>query len=86
MTSNHVYDRRFMLKAALNGFANALERLRAASATAEEMFISLSEALWWAVSVDDGFEDLARNDQSYRPNLGDYRAARNNDNEGQFLT
>lgn len=85
MASNHINDQRFMLKAALNGFVNALERLKATSGTAEEMFISLSEALWWAVSVDDGFEDLARNDQSYRPNLGDYRAARNNDNEGRFL-
>lgn len=85
MTFNHADDRRFMLKTALNGFANAFKRLRAASATAEEVFISLSEALWWAVSVDDGFEDLARNDQSYRPNLGDYRTARNNDREGQVL-
>ena len=85
MTSDHSDDRRFMLKAALSGFARALKRLEAASATAEEMFISLSEALWWAVSVDDGFEDLARNDQSYRPNVGDYQAARNNDTEGQVL-
>lgn len=85
MTFNNANDRRFMLKAALTGFIKAHERLEAASATTEGLFISLSEALWWAVSVDDGFEDLARNDQSYRPNLGDYRAARNNDNEGQFL-
>jgi hypothetical protein len=85
MTFNNSSDRRSMLKASLNGFTSAHERFEAASATAEELFISLSGALWWAVSVDDGFEDLAGNDQSYRPNLGDYREARDNDNEGQFI-
>jgi hypothetical protein len=88
MTSDHTDDLRFRLKAALNGFASAFKRLQPVtgpSATAERIFIAWSEVLWWAVSVDDGFEDLARNDQSYRPNLGDYRAARNSDSEGQIL-
>jgi hypothetical protein len=85
MSSGSADDRRFRLKAALKGFASALKRLKATTATAEEMFMSLSEALWWAVSVDDGFEDLARNDPGYRPNVEDYQAARNSDEAGQFL-
>jgi len=68
-----------MLRAALKGFGSARQRFLAQAtpgAAPEDVFVSLSEALWWTVSADDGFEHLARIDPGYRPNLGDYRQAR----------
>jgi len=77
-----------MLQAALKGFGSARQRFLAQatpSAAPEDVFVPLSEALWWTVSADDGFEYLARTDPSYRPNLGDYRQARDKHQYGQLL-
>jgi hypothetical protein len=82
------YDPKFMLQAALKGFAAALGRVNAESAAKvgiEEVFIPLSEALWWTVTVDDGFESLAANGHGYRHNRGEYRHARDSDIDGRVL-
>jgi|ERR1035441_1435103 hypothetical protein len=82
------HDPRFMLRTALKGFDSARQRFISAAvpgAAPEDVFIPLSEALWWAVTTDDGFEDLARTGAGYRPNLGDYRTARTKDPHGQVL-
>jgi hypothetical protein len=82
------HDPRSMLQVALQGFGDAQNRFNVASGASvsiKEVFIPLSEALWWTVTVDDGFEDLAANDPAYRPNLGNYRNARNSDADGQVL-
>lgn len=83
-------DPKFMLTVALRGSEGAHERFRSMSANhaaAEDLFVPLSEALWWTVTVDDGFESLVSQGQGqgYRPNLGDYRAARNGDPAGATL-
>jgi hypothetical protein len=70
------------------GFDGASGRFLAAAtpgASSDDVFVPLTEALWWAVSVDDGFEDLAANTGGYRPNLGDYKNARGNDPSGRVL-
>ncbi len=88
MISGPSHDPRFMLQAALKGFTGARDRFNEMSATstgAEEIFIPLSEALWWTVTVDDGFESLAANSYGYRPNVGDYRTARDSDPDGGVL-
>jgi hypothetical protein len=77
-----------MLRAALKGFRTARQRFLAQAAPGaapEDVFVPLSEALWWTVSADDGFEHLARTDPGYRPNLGDYRQARDKDQHGLVL-
>jgi hypothetical protein len=82
------HDPQFMLRAALMGFESAQQRFRtkATPGTApEEVFVPLTEALWWAVSADDGFEDLARRGCGYRPNVGNYREARGKDQFGRVL-
>lgn len=82
------HDPKFMLQAALKGLESAHVRFNKVSAArvgAEEVFVPLSEALWWAVSVDDGFESLAATGQGYRPNLGDYRNIRDSDQAGQVV-
>jgi hypothetical protein len=82
------HDPKFMLQAALKGLAAAHGRFNAQSAArvgAEEVFIPLSEALWWTVTVNDGFESLADNGPDYRPNRDDYRNARDSDADGQAL-
>ena len=76
------------LRAALTGFRSARQRFldKATPGSApEEVFVPLAEALWWAVSTDDGFERLASSDPGYRPNRGDYQQARNKDQYGQVL-
>jgi hypothetical protein len=83
-------DRKFRLQAALRGFDEAGQRLRGVAtpmslAGAEEIFIPLCEALWWTVTVDDGFEDLSDGGLGHRPSAGDYRSARNADPSGQVL-
>ena len=77
-----------MLRAALKGLGSAWQRFldqASPGAAAEDVFVPLSEALWWTVSADDGFEHLARTDPGYRPNLGDYRQARGKDRYGRVL-
>lgn len=81
-------DPKFVLRAALKGFDAANTRfngLSAHGAGPEDVFIPLSEALWWAVTVDDGFESLAACGNGYRPSLGDYQFARENNPNGRFL-
>jgi hypothetical protein len=81
-------DEQFMLRAALNGFDGARERCHdaiTARASAEHVFVPLSEALWWIVIVDDGFEALAGANQGYRPTSADYRAARDAHPDGKAL-
>jgi hypothetical protein len=88
MSSARVHDPPFMLRAALAGFEAARQRflnLAAPGAAPQDVFVPLSEALWWAVSADDGFEDLARNGCGYRPNVGNYRDARRKDQFGPVL-
>lgn len=82
------HDPKFMLQVALKGLAAAHDRFNAKSTAgvgAEEVFVPLLEALWWTVSVDDGFESLAANSHGYRPNRGDYRNSRDSDADGQVL-
>jgi hypothetical protein len=77
-----------MLRAALMGFESARQRFLTKGtpgAAPEEIFVPLTEALWWAVSADDGFDDLARRGRGYRPNVGNYRAARDKDQFGRVL-
>lgn len=88
MTSGSTYDPKFMLRIALKGFVAAYDRLIPVwrtNADVEEIFIPLLEALWWTVTVDDGFESLASNGQYNRPNLGNYRNARDTDTDGRVL-
>jgi hypothetical protein len=88
MTSGSDHDPRFMLKVSLKGFAAAHDRLIPvwrANASVEEIFIPLLAALWWTVTVDDGFENLAITGQSNRSNLGEYRNARDIDADGQAV-
>lgn len=83
-----VDDPRFMLRAALSGFESARQRFLVQSvpgAAPEEVFVPLTEALWWAVSADCGFEDLASADPGYRANVGSYRQARGSDQYGRVL-
>lgn len=78
----------FMLRAALNGFDAARERFAAtsvANAPPEDAFVPLTETLWWTVTVDDGFADLAGSGSGYRPNLGDYKNARSKDPSGRVF-
>jgi hypothetical protein len=88
MLSARAHDPQFMLRAALIGFDGARQRFLAQAtpgAAPQDVFVPLSEALWWAVSADDGFEDLARSGRGYRPNVGNYREARGKDQFGRVL-
>jgi hypothetical protein len=88
VTSPNTHDPKFMLAAALRGFETAKQRFVTASTQPvppEEVFVPLVEALWWTVSVDDGFEELAKKLNGYRPNLGVYKNARDTDRSGQVL-
>ncbi len=88
MVSQPEHDRRFMLRAALRGFGGARQRFLAIAtpgAAPEDVFVLLTEALWWAVTADDGFEDLARSGYGYRANVGAYRDARGRDPYGRVL-
>ena len=70
------HDPKFMLCSALQGLNGACQRFLAAatpSAPPEDVFVPLTEALWWAVSVDEGFAALAG------PSIGKYRDTRNED-------
>ncbi|RKS76502.1 hypothetical protein BZB76_1858 [Actinomadura pelletieri DSM 43383] len=71
-----------MLAAALDGFGAARDRFLAAStirnALAVKVFVPLTEALWWTVTVDDGFEARVAN-------LGAFRQARNADTDGKTV-
>jgi len=71
-------DEGFMLDVALIGFHRAVARANdhQHDTPPEEVFIPLTEALWWAVSVDEGFRDL----------YGEaYERARDEDYRGQVL-
>lgn len=75
------HDPKFMLCSALQGLNGARQRFLAAatpSAPPEDVFVPLTEALWWAVSVDEGFAALAG------PS-GKYRDTRNEDPSGRVL-
>jgi hypothetical protein len=86
-TAETAYDLRFMLRAALRGFAGARERLRTRAAPGvlpEVVFVPLAEALWWAVSPGDGFDELASEGTGWA-NRGAYRDARKTDTSGRVL-
>lgn len=88
MASIPTDDPRFMLRAALRGFESARQRFLSEAtpgAAPEDVFIPLSEALWWAVTADDGFDDLARTGKGHRSNPGEYRTARSKDPHGRVL-
>lgn len=55
-------DPAFMLRVARTGFLNAMDRFQQATqqpnARAEACFVPITEALWWAVSLDEGYEKL----------------------------
>jgi hypothetical protein len=80
-------DPRFMLRAALMGFGRAYERFMSeatAGAAPESVFVPLSEALWWIVTTDDGFANLARVQSGYRVDPS-YSVARDHDQSGCVL-
>lgn len=86
-TLEAAYDLKFMLRAALRGFDGARGRLEAATALGmlpEFVFVPLAEALWWIVSLDDGFEKLASEGTGWTTKEA-YREARNNDTSGRVL-
>jgi hypothetical protein len=88
MTSPVAHDPRFMLRAALAGFDGARDRFHVAAvpgARPELVFVPLAEALWWAVSVDDGFKELAERQGLGWANKGAYRNDRDNDPDGRVL-
>jgi hypothetical protein len=62
MTTSPLDDPAFRLRTAMLGFYGARRRYGYKSekkdAVPEDVFIPLTEALWWAVSVDEGFTDL----------------------------
>jgi hypothetical protein len=78
-----------MLRAALTGFDGAQQRLSTATvpgAPPESIFVPLAEALWWAVSVNDGFEELADKGRIDEwPSKKDYQKARDKDPSGRVL-
>jgi hypothetical protein len=77
-----------MLHTALGGFDGARGRFHAAAvpgARPELVFVPLAEALWWAVSVDDGFKELAALQGLGWSNNGAYRNDRDNDADGRVL-
>lgn len=89
MTGPLVHDQKFMLEVALLGFDCARQRFLATSrlgAAPDHVFVPLTEALWWTVSADDGFADLADSGAiASWPSKADYRAARNRDTSGRVL-
>lgn len=56
----NIDDREFGLQAARHGFTGAKARFQEHGEDADEAsaFVTLCEALWWAISVDDAFWDL----------------------------
>jgi hypothetical protein len=62
VTTNPIDEPAFRLRTSVLAFYKARRRYRNESektdATVEDVFIPLTEALWWACSVDEGFEDL----------------------------
>jgi hypothetical protein len=89
MPSPLIHDQKFMLEVALLGFDSARQRFLAASrsgATPDVVFVPLTEALWWTVSADDGFAELADSGAiATWPSKSDYHAARNADTSGRVL-
>ncbi|MBB4934331.1 hypothetical protein F4561_005151 [Lipingzhangella halophila] len=55
-----MHDPLLMLNLALEGFRTAKHRYEGSDSSkyAYEVFVPLAEALWWARSVDEGFENL----------------------------
>jgi hypothetical protein len=87
MTTAPTHDPRFMLRAALMGFERAHQRFLSEAtrgAAPEDVFVPLSEALWWTVSTDEGFTDLAQLPNGYRANPR-YSDARDSDQFGRVL-
>jgi hypothetical protein len=83
------HDPGFMLRAALAGFDGARHRLNGAAVPGvppESVYVPLAEALWWAVIVDNGFEELAdARELSNWPTKKQYQDARNTDPSGRVL-
>jgi hypothetical protein len=82
------HDPEFMLGAALTGFGKARERFvaqAAPGAAPQDVYVPLAEALWWAVTVDVGFEELSGSGKRYRPNLANYQQARDGNQAGRAL-
>lgn len=73
-------DPAFMLRAAQTGFRSAMDRFltttRQRNLGPETYFVPITEALWWAASVDEGYEKLYG-----QP----YRDARDKDARGSLL-
>lgn len=71
-------DERYMVLAALKGFTLARQRYEdyRPHRGVDEAFIPLSEALWWSMSIDEGFVALDGDD---------YRQARDADQDGRIL-
>jgi hypothetical protein len=66
MTTPNLYDAVEGLKASLKAFAASHQDLKVQMTHTDDdgLFRGLSEALWWATSVDEGFYDVL--DQPYR--------------------
>jgi hypothetical protein len=88
-SSPESHDPSVMLRAALRGFDGARQRLDTAAvpgAPPERVFAPLAEALWWTVSVNDGFEELADTGTiSQWPSKRHYQGARDEDPTGRVL-
>lgn len=82
------HDPRLMLRSALAGFDGARHRLSNATvpgAPPESIFVPLVEALWWTVSVNHAFEELAdAGGIGDWPSKKDYQQARDKDPLGVF--
>lgn len=82
-------DLRLMVRAALEGFEAARQRLDAVAAPGarpDAVFAPLAEALWWTVSANDGIEDLAEGGALERwSSKSAYREERDRDSSGRVL-
>lgn len=81
-------DPHFRLAAALAGFEGARIRFRDAArerAQPQDLFVPLCEALWWTVSVDDGFTELSDGTHNYYASPSEYQNARDADPNGQIM-
>ncbi len=82
-------DLGLMLRAVLTGFDGARHRLNTAAvpgAPPEAVYVPLAEALWWAVIVDNGFEELANTGGLHRwPTRKHRQDTRNADRSGRVL-
>jgi hypothetical protein len=77
-----------MLRVALKGFEGAYQRFLSGTTSGgspEDAFVLLSEALWWTVSVDEGFKDLTGSIGNYPADVQTYVRTRNGDQFGRVF-